>query len=251
MRGRDQSGFMLVEVVVGALCLALIIGAVSSIFVQGNDSALAEENQAALVEVANQQIEQVRQLVKIDGFTSLAMKTLPSAGSTTTLYSNTSNVPIDPNYYYKANGTCPSSGGGSGGEYAIQSNWDDKTSSSVGPGSTSGDYASVAGCDSGYEPLIVSSSGFVTASQTVTVGGGAATLDTYVTQTQVGCNASLGSGNCSTDARRVIIAVVPAAGATYRTQQNSPLYVSTVFTNPTPSNAPNASAGLTLGVQLG
>jgi hypothetical protein len=29
------------------------------------------------------------------------------------------------------------------------------------------------------------------------------------------------------------------------------VYVSTVFTDPTPSNAPNSSIGITLGVQLG
>jgi hypothetical protein len=38
---------------------------------------------------------------------------------------------------------------------------------------------------------------------------------------------------------------------TCRFGADAPVYVSTIFTNPAPSNAPNGAAGITLGLQLG
>jgi hypothetical protein len=49
----------------------------------------------------------------------------------------------------------------------------------------------------------------------------------------------------------VIVAVVLNNHGRYTLGQASPVYVSTVFVNPLPSNAPNRSVGITLGVQLG
>ena len=122
------------------------------------------------------------------------------------------------------------------------------------------------------EPLEIITTGFAQAQQTnVTVGTEKATVDTYVTDTYVGCTSTLGgcptvssntvSGctfpttiNSSTtcaDARRVIVAVVPSASARQDAAQNSPVYISTVFTNPTPSNAPTSAIGITLGGDIG
>ena len=108
------------------------------------------------------------------------------------------------------------------------------------------------GCDTGYEPLIAASGGLVTPSQTVAVGANTAIVDSFVTQANVGCNGSLGSGNCTNDARRVTVAVTVSHGnGRYTVAPNSPVYTSTIFTNPTPSNSPNSSVGLTLGLSIG
>jgi type II secretory pathway pseudopilin PulG len=241
---REDNGFTLIEVVVSAACLMLIISAIATLFVNGNNSSLASQRQSAMTQVANQQIELIHQQVKTIGFQGLAMTSLPAAASATTLpYSATTH--LDPNYFAITKSGC----GASGAEYQIEANWDDTSE-----GYATSNEPQFSGCDIGNEPLIASGGGFVTPQKTVSLGSnGTATVDTYVTQTNVGCNASLGNGNCGSDARRVIVAVVPAPGTSgnYDTQPNSPLYVSTIFTNPTPSNAPSSSIGLTLGVSLG
>ena len=54
---RNEDGFTMIEVIVAAFCLALIVGAVATLFVSGNRSSLAGQRQAALIAVADQQIE--------------------------------------------------------------------------------------------------------------------------------------------------------------------------------------------------
>jgi hypothetical protein len=54
----------------------------------------------------------------------------------------------------------------------------------------------------------------------------------------------------------VIVAVVMnnhgyATGGRSEIGPNSPVYVSTIFTNPNPSNSPDNPAGVTLGLNIG
>ncbi len=253
MKLSGEEGMTLIEVVVAAFCIVLFIGAAAMLYVSGNESSLAGQRNTQLVAIADQQIEAVRQQVKTAGFSALAMKSAPATGTSSTLYS--AAVHTDPNDFVSSASGC----GSAGLAYTIESNWDDTTA-----GSPSG-LTSWGNCPAGSEPLVVNATnGFVTPQQTVTVGSGTATgtatVDTYVTDTYVGCSSSLGSCSSATgDARRVIVAVEmnnggaenTGAGAKLREGQNTPYYVTTIFTNPVPSNQVNSSIGLTLGAQLG
>jgi type II secretory pathway pseudopilin PulG len=241
-RTREQRGFTLVEVAFAAFCLALFLGGLSTLFLNGNNSSLASQRQAAMVAVADKQIEAIRQAVKANGFAALAMSGAPAVGAGTRLpYNN--NVHIDPNDFAQAKTGC----GPSNSELTIYANYND-----VSEGTSTGNEPAFAGCDAGSEPLVIQlGTGIVTPSSAVTVGTETATLDSYVTQTNVGCNASLGNGNCQADARRLVIAIVPNNNGVYNQGPNSPLFISTIFTNPVPSNAPNSSIGITLGLNIG
>jgi type II secretory pathway pseudopilin PulG len=274
-RGRSEHGFTIVEVLIAALILVLVVTTASALFVRGSDASLSAQRQSQAISVADQEIEMIRDEVKTQGFDSLAMSSLPPTGSSSTLASDgltgLGNTHTDPNYFVSAgqNG-CGSSNAG----YAIEADWDDTSqgpASGVTPWSSCTDTGSVID-----EPLQVLSGGFVTPQQTnVTVGSYTATIDTYVTDTYVGCNTQLGgcpttsSGSVSgctwpsstsvsttcADARRVIVAVVVNSGFASNGRAeigpNSPVYVSTVFTNPNPSNSPDNPAGVTLGLNIG
>jgi len=274
-RRRSEHGFTLIEVLMAALILVLVIAAASALFVRGSDASLSTQRESQAISIADQEIETIREQVKTDGFDSLAMSSQPSTGSSGTLANDgltgLGSTHTDPNYFVSTgqNG-CGSSNAG----YAIEADWDDTSqgpASGVTPFSGCTDTASAID-----EPLEVLSGGFVTPQQTnVTVGSYTATIDTYVTDTYVGCNASLGgcpvttSGSVSgcswpsgtsasttcADARRVIVAVVVNGGyaSDHRAEigPNSPVYVSSVFTNPDPSNSPDNPAGVTLGLNIG
>lgn len=260
-----EDGFTMLEVIVAAFCLALVVGAVATLFVTGNRSSLAGQRQAALIAVADQQIELIRNEVKTKGFDALAMSSAPSVASSTTLSSD-ANVQLNPNYFAPSSTGCGVSNQG----YAIETNYDNTSE-----GAASG-TPTWSGCTNAnfsvIEPLEVLSGGFVSPAQTnVTVGSEKATVDTYVTDTYVGCTSTLGgcptitsntisgctfpttttSSTTCADARRVIVAVVPAASVPQDAAQNSPVYISTVFTNPTPSNAPTSAIGINLGASIG
>ena len=276
-----EHGFTIIEVLMAALMLALIVGAASTLFVTGNDSSIAAQRESQLISVADQQIETIRQEVKTDGFAELAMQTTPSAlpGSIPNT-SPFSTVKADPSSFALAKSGC----GGSSEEYEIEANYDntaDPNSISGQPenpqSTSSSGVTSWSGCDSGAEPLEIlnSSLGFVKPQQTVTVGTDTAVVDTYVTDTYVGCN-TVGSTACPTvsngtlqssactfpstsspastlcsDARRVIVAVVLDDHGRLNIGPSAPVYVSSIFTNPTPANEPTSTIGITLGVQLG
>jgi type II secretory pathway pseudopilin PulG len=264
-----EEGFSLIEVLVAALILVLIISSATVLFADGNDSSVASERDSQLISVADQQIETIREEVKTEGFDLLAMNAAPAAGSGST-FSYSSTTYADPNHFVSASTGCGLSNEG----YEIEANYDN-TSGGAAPG-----VLPWSGCTDTStavaEPLEILSGGFVTPQQTnVAVGTDTATVDTYVTDTYVGCTSSAGelstcpttTGNvvagCSwptapsasttcADARRVTVAVVLGDhGSRFNIGQSSPVYVSTVFTSPTPSNAPNTAIGLTLGVQLG
>jgi prepilin-type N-terminal cleavage/methylation domain-containing protein len=264
-RLRAESGFTLIEVLAAILVLAFIIAASSSLFTHGSDSSVAAQRQAQMISVADQVIETVRQDVKTEGFAALAMSSAPSAGTNKTLSFNT-HTHTDPNDFVTASTGCGSSNEG----YAIEANY---LNTAEGPPSGLTPWSGCTNTSSTVtEPLQILSGGFVTPKQTnVSVGSDTATVYSYVTDTYVGCSTTIGgcptttSGSVSsctwpastssttacTDARRVIVAVVLNNHGRFTLGQTSPVYVSTVFVNPLPSNAPNRSIGITLGVQLG
>jgi len=270
---RSEQGFTIIEVLVAAVILIIVIAATSALFIRGNDASLASQRQSQAISVADEQIEMIRQEVKTQGFDALAMSAVPSTGSSSSLSTiGLGNTYTDPNHFATTGQTgCGSSNAG----YAIEANWDDN---SEGPASAVTPFASCTDTTSAVdEPLEVLSGGFVTPQQTnVAVGSDTATVDAYVTDTYVGCNGSLGgcpsttSGSvagCSwptsttasttcADARRVIVAVIVdnhgyAANGRAEIGPNAPVYVSTMFTNPDPSNSPDNPAGLTLGLNIG
>ncbi len=251
---REQEGLTVVEVLVAALFLALITGASATLFANGENTSLATQRQTALLQVADKQIEAIRQQVKTSGFAALGMKVAPlsdpltsGANLSATNY-NTSTTFTDPDHYVGDAGAC----------FRIRSDYTNDSTGSAGIATGVGTYA---GCTAGSEPLVVSGAGgIVTHYQTVSVGTETAAVYAYVTDTNVGCNTGLTSGGCYGtgqtplgDARRVIVAVVPvsATGGRYNVGPNSPQFAATIFTNPTPTNAPNASIGLTLGLTIG
>lgn len=275
-RATAESGFTLIEVVVAALIVGLIAAATATLMVHGSDSSIAAQRQSQLISVADQQIENIRAEVKTRGFNALAMSGLPAAlPSGFPSSSFNSNSPTDPSSFVHVKSGC----GSSGEELWIQSNYDDTTEgapvnpqNTAKPGVTpwSGSGCTNAGSEVG-EPLEILSNGFVQPQQTsVTVGSDTAVVDTYVTDTYVGCNSTFsgcptvsgGAVTCSSwptttsstpcgDARRVVVAVVLNDHSRYTIGPSTPVYVSSIFTNPTPSNTPTTSIGLTLGVQLG
>jgi hypothetical protein len=170
------------------------------------------------------------------------MSSAPAPPSNSTL-SDGSTAHTDHNDFVSSSSGCGSTNAG----YLIEANYD-STSEGIAPG-----FTPWSGCTTGAEPLVVQSGGIVTPKQTnVPVGSDTATVYTYVTETYVGCSSSLGSCTAAAgDARRVIVAVLPNNGGRYDIGQNSPVYLSTIFTNPVPTNQVNNSIGLTLGVNLG
>jgi len=252
----QDRGDTMIEVLIAAVIGVTIVGAVTGLFLTGNDQSLASQRQSELIAVADQQIENIRQEVKTNanGFAALAMSSLPATGSSATL-SGAPNTYTDPNHFVSASSGC---GLGNDG-YTIETNYDN-TSEGVAT------ISAWSNCATGVEPLVVQNStltptlptGIVTPQQTsVPVGGGTATVDSYVTDTNIGGCASVGnscSGAASTytgDARRVIVAVFFNGTSRSKTGGDSPVYVSTIFTSPVPSNQTNSSIGITLGAQLG
>jgi type II secretory pathway pseudopilin PulG len=246
-RAREQEGFTLIEVLVAAFLTLVILGAMVASLAAGQNGSYAAQRESELVEAANQQLESVRQLVKLDGFSALALSSLPAAASSATLKFH-STTPLDPNSFVT---TC-----GATDAYEIEANYD-----STGSGLVSTLPAEAPCATAGLEPLITGGQ-LSPAPTAVTIGGMTVNLYEYVTETSVGCNSSFGNGSCTDDARRVIVAAVDAqaqADCSSATTPNlcaqsgdAPVYLSTIFTNPTPSNANfDSSVGITLGVQLG
>jgi prepilin-type N-terminal cleavage/methylation domain-containing protein len=279
-RLRSDAGFTLIEVIVAAAIAVIVIGASALLFVAGNNGSLSSQRQSELIAVADQQIENIRQLVKTKGFDALAMSGQPAAlpsSISNVAYSSTS--PVDPNSFVATATGC----GGSGGkELLIEANYDNTSEGvPVNPqGSGTQGLLPWSNCTSSSaqvgEPLEIISGGFVTPQQNnVAVGSDTATVDTYVTDTYVGCNSG-GFGGCPStsggvvgcnssstwptstttsttcaDARRVTVAVVMNDHGRNDIGPNTPVYISTVFANPSPSNEPTTSIGLTLGLNIG
>lgn len=282
----SEHGFTIVEVLVAAVILILVAAAGTTLFVGGADSSVAAQRRSQMISIADAQIETIREEVKVKGFASLAMTGAPSALSTSTI---PNTVPtgdeVDPYFFAKNLGT--SAGCGTDGwEYQISANYDLASGGTpTVPSTGASGVTSWQSCTSGYEPMEILSGGFVTPQQTLTPANDSAVtdnyvVDTFVTDTYLPCNTSTcpavtssGSGSSTVetvacpgsssfptttssstvcaDARRVTVAVALDDHGKAAIGQATPVYLSTVFTNPTPSNEPTTSIGLTLGLQLG
>jgi type II secretory pathway pseudopilin PulG len=280
-----ERGLTMIEVVVALFMLALVMTAAVALFTRGELSSAGTLTESQLVGVADQQLEAVRDAVKTDGFDALALTVAPAhSGAAPLLSSSTTQIQSDPDYFVSASSGCGQSNAG----FDIEENWDNSLG---GPPSGQLAWSGCTATSSVLaEPLEVLPNGFLGAGSSsapcpsssmsaldavcyVQIGadGPRVTVHTYVTDTYVGC---LGSGcptvsdgtvsGCSwptgtvasttcADARRVIVAVVPPLAASGRVALGhaTPLYESTIFTAPTPANAPGGNAGLTLGLQLG
>lgn len=278
---QDQ-GFTLIEVIVAAAILILVVAAGTTLFVGGADSSVASQRRSQMISIADGRIETIRQEVKTKGFAALAMSGNPQALSSSTIPNTaTSGTEIDPSYFAKNLGG--SSGcGATGWEYQISGNYDATNGGTPSvPSTGASGVTSWQDCNVGYEPLEVLTGGFVTPQQTSTASSGTDTyvIDTFVTDTYAPCT-TVGGGACATvstattpptvqcsgatsfpitiaassvcaDARRVTVAVILDDHGNYAIGQSTPVYESAIFTNPTPSNQPASTLGLTLGLQLG
>jgi type II secretory pathway pseudopilin PulG len=229
---RDERGFTLVEVLVTMMVTLLVIGGIATTFVQNNDSALAGQRQAQLLSVAQQQIEKVRNTVSRYGFSALALNAKPAAPTDAVLPTS----PTDPNDYIKNwSSVSPS--------YLIETNYNQSTSGQITSAPSTG------------EPLEIDTTtpGQISPKATgVTVGSGTATVYTYVTQATVPCNTTVLGGCAADDARRVTVAVLlDNTTGSQSIGPNTPVYMSTIFSNPIPSNQPSSAIGLRLGLNIG
>jgi type II secretory pathway pseudopilin PulG len=260
-----EAGFTMIELVIAILLMTIVIGGLAVAFADSSASSLASQRQAQVLAVADQQIEHIRAQVKQYGFGALAMNGLPAAATGATVDGQATN-PADPNSYVTALpagcGTYDVDWGDktSTEGYKIETNYNDSSQGTISP------FTPVTGCTTGVEPFVIldgldaarasQPTGFVKPLQTnVTIGSGTGSVYTYVTETNIGCNASGGCngslGASGPDAVRVTVAVRLTQTGRTDTGGNAPVYVSSIFTNPVPSNQPNNSLGLTLGVNLG
>jgi prepilin-type N-terminal cleavage/methylation domain-containing protein len=221
---RAESGLTLIEVMITLLISLVVIAATASFFAQANGSSLSGRRQVNLLSLAQAQIEKVRQQVKQSGFGSLAMiAPLPAKAGPDT-------DPSNPTDFIDSTGT----------KWEVEDNYDS-------PGTILA-----------TEPLLTG--GVIVAKQTnVPAGAATATVYTFVTQVtdvcQVGLPASLCTAGGATtttnsDVRRVIVAVQLNALGSRNEGPNTPQYLTTVITNPVPSDQVNNADGLRLGLNV-
>jgi prepilin-type N-terminal cleavage/methylation domain-containing protein len=311
---RANHGFTLIEVMVAALVIVLAFTALATIFVSGQSQASADVQQSQLINIADQELEQVRAAVATEGFDALGMSTTPAQLSTRVVRSTF----FDPDSFI----VTPSSTSC----FLIANNYDSVTTgaatatpaygisppsglvqwSTCGSNTTNTDSeplqvltgtspnpivtwssASVPQCATGtgggvsvpcWTPL---SAGCTSTATTITtVPSCAVTVYAFVTDTFVGCGTSGGVGCPSTnangvlqcastslptstsasttcgDARRVIIAVVPNPpnqgnpNPSHELARVTPVYLSTVFTDPNPAGSSSSSTGLALNLSV-
>jgi prepilin-type N-terminal cleavage/methylation domain-containing protein len=241
---RDDRGFTIIEVMAAMMVSLIVIGAAATGFVRNNDASLSSQREGQLVSVAQQQIESIRTTVSRYGFSTLALKSKPAqptdcSGQCTTATLPTS--PTDPNDFILGwSGSTPS--------YLIEQNYNSTATGEVTSVPSTGEPLEI---DTTNGQVIQKSTG-------VAVGSGTATVYRYVTQATVPCNSgSVGSGGlgvaCSADdVRRVIVAVLmDNPNGSKAIGPNAPVYMSTIFSNPIPSNQPNSASGLRLGLNIG
>jgi prepilin-type N-terminal cleavage/methylation domain-containing protein len=313
----DQRGFTLIEVLVAALILVIAFTALAVVFTNGQNEASADVEESQLINLADQQIEQLRGLVESspNGFDSLALSGPPISQSTVTVQ-NDQNTFQDPTQFVIT---------GTPDCYEIDSNYDNLASTSSRPyGAPPAGFTAWSDCAADGEPLeVIPSSALITeqgtrnqscalgpgnepstlnspcvASLTVGNGGQKALFDvyTFVTDTYVGCGSgattsttavvttsttsaayscapvsggSVTASQCATasavssgtfgttstasspcaDARRVIVAVVPEPTTVHSALERlTPVYVSSIFTNPIPTGSDESG---TVGISLG
>ena len=314
-RPAAEDGIGLIEVLVAALVVVLAFTAMATIFISGQNQASADVQESQLINMADQEIEQVRAAVTATGFDSLGMSAAPTVLSDRVVQ----NTFFDPdNFVVAGNGVkC----------LLIATNYDSVTTTAgsetpaYGISAPSG-LVQWSACNStsttstDAEPLQIMSSGTPiiswssTVSQCSSGSGGlsvpcwlpltpncsttatdvtglpscAVTVYAFVSDTYVGCGTSGGTASdgtaCPTvssnvvdcaaadlpnstsqsstcgDARRLIIAVVPNppdqtnATASHALARVTPVYLSTIFTNPLPSGSSADGTGLDLNLSV-
>ncbi len=222
-RPGGEQGLTFIEVLVGLLVSLIIIGASSEFFVLSNRSALSGRRQVSALALAQSQIEKIRQQVKQNGFTTLAMSSVPAKAGPDTDASS-------PTDFTNSAGTT----------WEVHENYDS-------PGTILATESLITG-------------GTISPVQTVTGSDGVtAKVYTFVTQTTdicqigvTGCSAAGVTTSSNLDVRRVVVAVVlnAATGQGQSGGPNRPQYLTTLITNPVPSSQVNAVNGLRIGLNV-
>jgi type II secretory pathway pseudopilin PulG len=231
----------MIELVVAVFLSAIVIGALSELFVISNDSSFSNQRQLSATAVLQQQMEQIHQTVAQYGFSAVALTSAP-AGPTD------SPLPTDP--------TNPDDFVGSSGcaeTLTVESNYN-LTSESLPSGDTlSPESMLVNGCTVSGNAITggqlapvqykdLSTGTLYSSSSSVPSSDPYAAIYAFVTQTTaVGCNTALGS--CTGDARRLVVAVLMHKVAN-DIGPSYPIYATSVFTNPVPSDEPTSASGL-------
>jgi hypothetical protein len=225
---RSQDGFTLIEVVIAAALSIVIVLAIGSTLGKGALNSLGHQRQAAMLTIAQREIENVNQVVAQYGFDALAMSASPGTPTPGALAQN----PSDPDDLLN------------GSAYRIMENFHDTT---VGV---------AANTPSAGEPLIVGGTGtypvagrLAPTTTGVTSGSVTATVYRYVTRRTEACTTA---SACDGDSRRVVIAVLPTNNPTSELQTSKPFWMTTVVNNPVPQDEPGSpAAGLRIGVNIG
>lgn len=243
----SEEGFTMIELVVAIFIVVVVIGALAVGFVNANDSSLSSQRTLTRFSVVQQQIERIHQLQKQYGFTAIGLTSSPTAGCATSTAD-----PTSPNAF-----VC---GSGCSETFQVESNYNLTTESfpSAAPlGDTNPESLAVNGCtvssvaiSGGQLPPVqyvdMQTGTTYSSSASVPAADPYATIYTYVTLAgTAGCNSSLGTGVCTGDVRRVVLAaVLSAAGADLGS--NYPTYATTILVNPVASNSSNTASGLEL-----
>ncbi len=154
---RGEAGFTLIEVLVAVLIITVALLGLSLLLTRSQNQSSSNVQEAQLINVADQQIEQVRAEVAASGFDELAMSAAPTpiASPTAVQTSNTWSNPkafIEP--VTSGNSACGTSGYG----LEIASAYDNISTSSPGSapyGSPPAGYVQWSGCPADVEPLSV------------------------------------------------------------------------------------------------
>lgn len=311
-RANNQAGFTLIEVMVAALIIVIAFTSLAVVFIGGQNQSSATVEESQLINVADQQIEQIRAAVNAGSFDALGSDTVPSADSTWSAARSTYANPNNFEFSSSSSATAIANGTGPTACYDINANYDNVgatgtqvSASTLGNEVPSG-FQPWSYCGSYGEPLVAPLTGSPLVHESTTSGGiavkacpltasGAAVtagakiyspcyvnegsnvyfnVYTFVTDTYGECgtqtnsstscpslNSSSQVSGCTfptstsastpcSDARRVTVAVYPAQ-AHQQLGRATPVYISSIMTNPAPtSNQGGSPVGLTLGVGL-
>jgi type II secretory pathway pseudopilin PulG len=237
---RAAGGFTMIEVISALFVVLVVIAAIGLVLATNDRSSLASQLQVSRLSALQQQVERVRNVVNQYGFSALALNAEPSAP--------TPADPTNPNNFITGYGT-------SNEAFLVQSNYNNASEGLI------------TGEPSNGEPLLDPNTGVSggqvspvqcvdlstpnTPSSCSALASGTdpyATVYTYITQTTaVGCKAG---GNCTGDARRVIVAVLlhHPGSPSKNLGPNTPTFSTVVLTNPLASDYPSRASGLLLGL---
>ena len=246
-----EAGFSLIEVMIAMFISVAVIGALAVGFVGATSGANAAQTQTQLLMVADQHIEQIRQLVDAYGFDALALKTNPAGPEPAVL---PTNPPAPDDYVTGWASGYPGAwvpGASTTEGYLIEPNYNDSTQG-TGAGAAFTSFSEPLLVNGAWNTASGTALGKVDQTFSVTLPSGEVVSGhVYVTQTAVPCSgAALLGGTCGADARRVIVAVQDASPAARTDVPHAPEYTSTVITRGEPANQQNLSNGLEIGVSV-